>query len=99
MAEDRFILTTFKWNVHTQARTAPQKYLSEIVHDNPLWINTGTAQRLGIKTGEMVEITTYRPKGRTHRPTGEKLGSTRVRVFVTEGMSRSRTASRAVSES
>ncbi len=83
---DRYHLVTFKWNVHTQARTAPQKYLSEIVHDNPVWINTATARRLGIKTGDMVEITTYRPKGNTYRATGEPIGSARLRAFVTEGI-------------
>jgi anaerobic selenocysteine-containing dehydrogenase len=86
LPENRFILTTFKWNVHTQARTAAQKYLSEIVHDNPLWMNTATAKKLGIKNGDLVELTTFRPKGRTYRPTGEKLASGRIRVFVTEGI-------------
>ncbi|MFN3651884.1 MAG: molybdopterin-dependent oxidoreductase [Armatimonadota bacterium] len=86
LPEDRFIFTTFKWNVHTQARTAPQKYLSEIVHSNPMWINTRTARKLGIKTGDWVEVTTYRPRGKTHRATGEKLGSVRVQAFVTEGI-------------
>jgi len=86
LPEDRFIFTTFKWNVHTQARTAPQKFLSEIVHHNPMWINTKTARKLGIKTGDWVEVTTFRPKGYTHRPTGEKLGSVRVQAFVTEGI-------------
>src|SRR5262249_55340511 len=38
MAADRFHLVTFKWNVHTQGRTAPQKFLTEIVHANPLWM-------------------------------------------------------------
>lgn len=83
---NRFILTTFKWNVHTQGRTAPQKFLTEIVHYNPLWINAETARRLGIRTGDLVEITTFRPKGRTHRPTGEPLGTVRVAAFVTEGI-------------
>jgi len=83
---DRFILTTFKWNVHTQGRTAAQKYLSEIVHDNPLWMNAATAAKLGIQTGDVVEVTTYRPKGKTYQPTGAKLGSQQVRVFVTEGI-------------
>lgn len=86
LPEDRLILTTFKWNVHTQARTAPQKLLSEIVHDNPLWINTATAARHGLKTGDWVEVTTYRPTGLTVHATGEKLGSQRVRVVVTEGI-------------
>lgn len=86
LPEDRFIFTTFKWNVHTQARTAPQKFLSEIVHHNPMWIHTRTARKLGIKTGDWVEVTTYRPKGKTVHATGEKLGSVRVQAFVTEGI-------------
>ncbi len=45
MLADHLILTTFKWNVHTQARTAPQKLLSEI-DANPLWINAATARRM-----------------------------------------------------
>lgn len=86
MPADRFHLVTFKWNVHTQGRTAPQKLLTEIVHDNPMWINTQTAASLGIKTGDDVEITTYRPKGATYQPTGEKVGSAVVRVVVMEGI-------------
>lgn len=83
---DRFHLVTFKWNVHTQGRTAPQKYLTEIVHDNPLWINAKTAASLGIKTGDQIEITTYRPKGNNYRGTGEVVGPEVVRVFVTQGI-------------
>lgn len=91
---DRFILTTFKWNVHTQARTASQKYLTEIVHDNPMWINAGVAKKMGLKSGDMVELTTYRPSSgsadnagqQAYRGTGEKIGSARMRVFVTRGI-------------
>ncbi len=86
LGADKLILSTFKWNVHTQARTAPQKYLSEIVHDNPMWINTETAKTYGIKNGDMVEITSYRPKGHTFQATGEVLGSARIKAFVTEGI-------------
>ena len=57
--EDELILTTFKWNVHTQARTTPQKYLTEIVHDNPVWINTQTAKKYKIKNGDIIKITTF----------------------------------------
>jgi len=89
---DRFILTSFKWNVHTQGRTASQKYLSEIVHDNPMWINVATAKKLGVKSGDMVELTTYRPRSGEHkaqqayRGTGDAIGSARMRVFVTRGI-------------
>ena len=86
LPHDRFVLVSFKWNVHTQARTAPQKYLSEIVHDNPMWINAATARRLGIRTGDLVEITTYRPTAGPYRATGEAIGMARLRAFVTEGI-------------
>ena len=86
LPEDRFHLVTFKWNVHTQARTAPQKYLTEIVHDNPLWIHPDAARRLELKTGDWVEITTYRPRGATYRADGSAVGSARIRVVVTEGI-------------
>ena len=88
---DRYVLSTFKWNVHTQARTANQKYLSEIVHANPMWINSATAAKLDIKTGDWVEITSYRPlSGKrgdiAFSGTGEKVGSARVKAFVTQGI-------------
>lgn len=88
---DRFVLSTFKWNVHTQARTANQKYLSEIVHANPMWIHVDTAAALGIATGDWVEITTYRPLSgtrgdRAFGAKGEVVGSARVKAFVTPGI-------------
>jgi thiosulfate reductase / polysulfide reductase chain A len=93
LAEDRFILTTFKWNVHTQGRTAAQKYLSEIVHDNPMWMHPDTAKRYGVRTGDWVEVTTYRPKSGTRgdkafraSPADQLVGSARVKVFVTDGI-------------
>lgn len=84
---DELVLTTFKWNVHTQARTGPQQYLTEIVHDNPVWINTATAEKLKIKNGDMVEITTYRPKTRDTLPQdNEVVGSMQIKAFVTQGI-------------
>jgi anaerobic selenocysteine-containing dehydrogenase len=95
LAEDRFVLTTFKWNVHTQGRTASQKYLSEIVHDNPMWMHPKVAARIGVKSGDMVELTTYRPQSGAQgdvafkaAPAGQEqvVGSARIRVFVTAGI-------------
>lgn len=86
MGPDHLHLITFKWNVHTQGRTASQKFLTEIVHHNPLWINTETAAKHGVKTGDLVEITTYRPKGHALKGAGEKVGSATVPVYVTEGI-------------
>ncbi len=85
--KEEFVLTTFKWNVHTQARTTPQKYLSEIMHNNPMWINTQTAKKLGISTGDTVEITSYRPKsGFRSSETKEVVASMKTKVFVTQGI-------------
>lgn len=83
----QLVLTTFKWNVHTQGRTAPQKYLTEIVHDNPAWINRQTAKRLGVKSGDFVEVTSYRPVSdyQVHNPS-EVVGKIKVKVVVTEGI-------------
>jgi len=85
--KEEFVLTTFKWNVHTQARTTPQKYLSEIMHNNPMWINTQTAKKLDIKTGDTVEITSYRPKsGFRASDVKEVVASMNTKVFVTQGI-------------
>lgn len=52
LGKDEYILTTFKWNVHTQSRTANQTWLTEIVPDNPCWIHPQTAETNHIRTGE-----------------------------------------------
>ncbi|MBI5643588.1 MAG: molybdopterin-dependent oxidoreductase [Deltaproteobacteria bacterium] len=51
------ILTTFKWNVHTQSRTGNIKLLSEIVHSNHAWINRAAADKIGVKNGDLIRIT------------------------------------------
>lgn len=73
MKEDDLILITFKWNVHVQSRTANQKYLAEIVHNNPMWINKAVAEKKGIKTGDLVRVTS-------------KIGYIVTKAFVTEGI-------------
>lgn len=57
LKEGQMVMTTFKWNVHTQSRTANVKFLAEIVHKNPAWINTKTAGKLGIKDGGLIRVT------------------------------------------
>jgi thiosulfate reductase / polysulfide reductase chain A len=86
MTPDMLHLVTFKWNVHTQGRTASQKYLTEIVHHNPMWINADTAAKLGIKTGDMVEVTTYRPYGHAMKDGGDIVGTALIPAYVTEGI-------------
>ena len=71
LGEDEYVFTTFKWNVHTQGRSEHWKYHAEIVHTNPAFMHPDTGNRLGVKEGDLVEITTYRPTGHTYRA-GEK---------------------------
>ncbi len=55
--EGSFRLITSKTAVHTQGRTTLNNpLLHEIMHENELWINTNEAKKLGIKTGDWVEV-------------------------------------------
>jgi anaerobic selenocysteine-containing dehydrogenase len=56
MKADEMIMTTYKYNVHVQSRTASIKWLSEIVHSNPALMNSATAAGLGVKTGDLVRV-------------------------------------------
>jgi anaerobic selenocysteine-containing dehydrogenase len=57
LKSDELILTTYKVNVQIHSRSANCKWLSEIFHDNPAWINPATAEKLGIKNGAKVVAT------------------------------------------
>ena len=52
-------MTSFKWNVHNHGRTMNLKWLAEIVHSNPAWLNPKTAEKIGVKDGDWIEITSY----------------------------------------
>ncbi|HVZ23018.1 MAG TPA: molybdopterin-dependent oxidoreductase, partial [Vicinamibacterales bacterium] len=56
--------------VHTRS---PVKWLYEISHSNPLWIATADAARYGIRTGDLVRVTT-------------RIGHMVTRAWVTEGI-------------
>ncbi len=53
----QFVLTTFKVAYHTLSMTSNLKYLAELWHSNPLWINTGIGRELGIADGALVRVT------------------------------------------
>ncbi len=59
LAENQLIMTSFKWNVHNHGRTMNLKWLAEIVHSNPAWLNPETAAKFGIKSGDWIELTSY----------------------------------------
>ena len=73
MQDDEMILSTFKLNVHKQSRTAAVKWLAEIAHSNPAWMNPVTAKKLGVKTGDLVRIET-------------RVGHMVTKAYVTEGI-------------
>jgi anaerobic selenocysteine-containing dehydrogenase len=56
MGDDQVILTTFKVNVQSHSRTQNCKWLTEIYHENPAWINPATAAAKGIEDGDMVKV-------------------------------------------
>ena len=87
LPEDRFIFSTFKWNVHTQGRSGHWKYAAEIVHTNPAFMHPETGSKLGLKEGDEVKISVFRPKGHTYR-SGEEgiMGSFTNHVRFLKGM-------------
>jgi anaerobic selenocysteine-containing dehydrogenase len=56
MKEGEVIVTTYKVNVQTNSQTQNCKWLSEIYHENPAWINPVTASDKGIEEGDMVKL-------------------------------------------
>jgi len=54
---NEFVFTTFKVAYQTLSMTSNLKYLSELWHANPLWINRDVAQELGIGDGDLVRVT------------------------------------------
>ena len=85
--ENDMILTTFKWNVHTQGRSSQWKYNAEIVHTNPLFMNPQTAKRFDLTNGDEVEVTVKRPKGLTYRGNiDESVGVFKNKIRILNGI-------------
>lgn len=61
--EDHFRLITGRTAVHTHVSTQNNQYLNEIMPENVLWIHTSKANRLGIKTGDKVKVSSSRGSG------------------------------------
>ncbi len=56
LAPDQFVLTTFKVAYHALSATANLKYLAEMWHSNPLWLNQNVARKMGIQDGSLVRV-------------------------------------------
>jgi thiosulfate reductase / polysulfide reductase chain A len=56
MKPDDLILTTYKVAAQVHSRTQNCKWLSEIYHDNPAWMNPATASERGLTDGDSIRI-------------------------------------------
>jgi anaerobic selenocysteine-containing dehydrogenase len=56
MKPEELILTTYKVNVQSHSRTQNCKWLTEIYHENPAWINPVTAAQRGIADGDRIKV-------------------------------------------
>ena len=94
---DELIMTSFKWNVHNHGRTMNLKWLAEIVHSNPAWLNPATAAKHNLKDGDWIEITSFHSqmldKLSPHLKHGEAddsgrivVGTMRVPVVTMQGL-------------
>ena len=87
LPDDRFILTTFKWNVHTQGRSAYWKHQTEIVHTNPVFMHPSTGAGLGLADGDEVTLTVFRPRQHSYRAgEAEPVGTFTQKERFLEGM-------------
>jgi len=71
LSKNQLTLTTYKVPVQIHSRSTHCKWLTEMFHDNPAWINSQTAASLGIKDGDMVKLTS-------------KIGEITIKAYVNE---------------
>ncbi|HKY03416.1 MAG TPA: molybdopterin dinucleotide binding domain-containing protein, partial [Blastocatellia bacterium] len=67
------LVPTFRLPTLIHTRSGNAKWLYEISHTNPLWMNPKDAARFGFETGDLARVTT-------------EIGYFVVRVWVTEGI-------------
>ena len=51
-------MPTFRLPVHIHTRSANSKWLMELANNNPVWIHTSDAARIGAETGDLVKVIT-----------------------------------------
>ncbi|MCL6091906.1 MAG: formate dehydrogenase, partial [Actinobacteria bacterium] len=67
------LISTFRLPTQIHTRSANSKWLEELAHTNPLWLNPRDAQRLGVATGDLVRVDTA-------------IGHFVLKAWVTEGI-------------
>lgn len=86
MKEGELIMTSFKVHVQIHSRSQNCKWLTEIYHRNPAWINPETARWLGLKDGDIVKV---RAVKKEYPEIGYSIPKTKkitTRVSITEGI-------------
>ncbi len=74
LADGEFVLLpTFRLPTLIHTRSGSAKWLNEISQSNPVWIHTRDAARLGVRTGDLVRVST-------------RIGYFVDRCWVTEGI-------------
>ncbi len=71
--DEMLLLPNFRLPTLIHTRSANAKWLYEISHKNPIWMHTSDAERLGVRTGELVRVET-------------EIGYFVDRVWVSEGI-------------
>lgn len=72
-ADQTILISTFRLPVQIHTRSANSKWLDEIAHTNPLWIHPSHANKLNVKTGDLLRVET-------------EIGYYVVPAWVTEGI-------------
>ncbi|MFO0837523.1 MAG: molybdopterin-dependent oxidoreductase [Phycisphaerae bacterium] len=57
-ATEFVLLPTFRLPTLIHTRSGAAKWLNEISQNNPVWIHTSDARRLGVRTGDLVRVST-----------------------------------------
>ena len=70
---DRILVPTFRLPTLIHTRSGNAKWLYEISHTNPLWINPKDAEQLGLNNGDLARVNT-------------EIGYFVIRVWATEGI-------------
>jgi thiosulfate reductase/polysulfide reductase chain A len=68
--KDHFRIITGRYVINTQSATANNAMLKDMLHSNRLWINNYDAKKLGIKTDDMLELSS-------------SIGKIQIKAYVT----------------
>ncbi|MGH3342728.1 MAG: molybdopterin-dependent oxidoreductase [Carbonactinosporaceae bacterium] len=72
-AGELVLVPTFRLPTLVHTRSGNAKYLNEIGNTHPLWVNATDARRFGLRTGDLVRVTT-------------EIGHLVVRIWSTQGI-------------